>query len=564
MKKLFFCIAFCMTCFQIKADPPQNIRTCGIVGSEQNFMEGKLSDYWAQELIGADLSKKEIEKIPPPSQENFISVFDGGGSHTYRVRNLISSPSPYALLPEIGDKIFLFRTKYEGEYFLRLSNLRQEGFPSFINHSMHWYCSQNSEFFECSQANEIYNVFKELSSQTVLVTASANYFPSIPSLNSVKSKASKDFHAIIVGSFSPYGFVSDFSQEGEELHILAPSDYFLTVDSGNHINRFDGTSGAAPLVTGALAGFEWIAGYHPTGEEAKILLEKTAIPTLHSHESPRQNGAGLLNAYKLARLAVRLKALCDTENCFQQEIRNSASYQFPQDEALLADVAHAFPACAFANRGNVENLSFLYHQNLPAERDEEKSLYRQAFFRPFGKDKCYKKREVFDRLRRELLLSPNRPELWEALSCIYREAGFEQNALMLDRLALALLPTEQALRQLLLSFEEFGETELKAVARLAGNIGSPQALSLLSGMTQDENPHIKQEAVANDLNVLEKSEEGRGDRFRPYAYSKPCGGASGKPHPNGGGFVADTVEVAKTVYVGPSVQVCGETFVGAY
>ncbi len=36
----------------------------------------------------------------------------------------------------------------------------------------------------------------------------------------------------------------------------------------------------------------------------------------------------------------------------------------------------------------------------------------------------------------------------------------------------------------------------------------------------------------------------------------PCNGAEGKSHPNGGGFVASTAEVAETVYVGSQVQVC--------
>ena len=511
MKKLFFCIAFCMACFQAPAyrlDPPQDIKTCGIVSSEQNFMEGKLSDYWAQELIGADLLRKEAEKIPPPPQANFISIFDDSRSHAYRVQNLISSSSPYALLPELGDKISLFRARYVREYSFASARLKARGLPFFINNSMTWHpphaYSDISQSYE--EGYKIYNTFKELSSQAVLVTTSGNKFPT--PLYSLKSKASKDFNAIIVGSFSPYGFVSGFSQEGEELHILAPSDSFLASDSGSYISQFSGTSGAAPLVTGALAGFEWIAGYHPTGEEAKILLEKTAIPTLHSHESPRQNGAGLLNAYKLARLAVRLKALCDTEECFQQEIRSSASWQFPKDEALRADVAHAFPACAFSNSGDVKNLSLPYHQILPAGKDERESLYHQAFFRHFGKDACYKKREIFDRLRRELLLSPNRPELWESLSCIYREAGFEQNALMLDRLALALLPTEEALSRLLLLFEEFGAAELLAIARLAGNIGGPQALILLGQAAEDEDPFVKQAVVRALIGLREKSEGG--------------------------------------------------------
>ena len=52
------------------------------------------------------------------------------------------------------------------------------------------------------------------------------------------------------------------------------------------------------------------------------------------------------------------------------------------------------------------------------------------------------------------------------------------------------------------------------------------------------------------------------DRFLPLPSMrprKPCWGASGKPHPNGGGFVADTATVDASAYVGPKAWVCHQS-----
>ena len=76
---------------------------------------------------------------------------------------------------------------------------------------------------------DIYEVFEKLSSSlsnTIVVTTSGNIFPN--KLDDMKSKASKNYNAILVGSFSPSGFVSEPSQSGKEVHILAPSDRWIT------------------------------------------------------------------------------------------------------------------------------------------------------------------------------------------------------------------------------------------------------------------------------------------------------------------------------------------------
>ena len=212
------------------------------------------------------------------------------------------------------------------------------------------------------------------------MTTSGNEF-SKGVLESIKNKASKKFDAILVGSFSPKGFASDFSNSGEEVHIMAPSDRWISSAGNNgEYRRFSGTSGATPLVTGSLAGFEWLSGYHPTSKEAKVLLEKTAFPTLHSHEKPKINGVGLLNAYKLGEVGKRLKKKCENrKSCFKKEILNEENYRFDLDKSLEKDLSKVFPSCSMGKGIIVASLK---------------------------EPECQTKRKIFKRLRKTVLLNP--------------------------------------------------------------------------------------------------------------------------------------------------------------
>ena len=437
-------------------------KTCDLIPNKQNLMGGKLSDYWAQELIGSDLVREELEKTDPPDIENWIAVFDSKArDHNIHVKNLISDEGRHAVLPKIREKIsFLetyetygrtdgkqydskvyregkryqsalsvYDTSYPGDY---LTDFKERP-PRYINNSMDW-----------AESKDIYEVFEKLSSSlsnTIVVVASGNSFPK--KLGDIQSKASKNDIAILVGSFSPSGFISEFSQSGKEVHILAPSDGWITsADKNGNYKRFSGTSGAAPLVTGSLASFEWLSGYHPTAKEAKILLEKTALPSLHSHEKPQVNGAGLLNAYKLAEVAKRLKKKCGNDSsCFKKEILKDETYQFPKDQGLKTELSKAFPSCS-SQKDRVERLTEIPN--------------------------CEKKAEVFKRLRISVLLNPSKESLG-ILSCLYREGGFTKNAEALDKLAMA-LGTEAELR-----------AEIKTIAEREKSI-SDNTIRLMLGM----------------------------------------------------------------------------------
>ena len=69
------------------------------------MFEGQLSDYWAQEMIGSDLLKEELEKASP-IKKHLVDVFDIDWiKHLIRVRNIVSDEGAHSVLPEIGDWI---------------------------------------------------------------------------------------------------------------------------------------------------------------------------------------------------------------------------------------------------------------------------------------------------------------------------------------------------------------------------------------------------------------------------------------------------------------------------
>ena len=93
---------------QFPSNRSGDVKSCKIFSSNLGLSEGRLSDYWAQEMIGSDLLKKELEKLPPVGK-HLVSVLDDTSErhnrHDVGVKNLISDEGKNAVLPELGDKI---------------------------------------------------------------------------------------------------------------------------------------------------------------------------------------------------------------------------------------------------------------------------------------------------------------------------------------------------------------------------------------------------------------------------------------------------------------------------
>ena len=128
VRKAVLFILFSLSFFSFSLN--NNIKTCKLVSHQWKLMDGELSDYWAQELIGSDLLREELEKTLPLKIRNWVAIFDSRqGNHNIHVKNLISDEGPHAILPELGDEtIPFFQTILIKQYknilsFLNLSFL---------------------------------------------------------------------------------------------------------------------------------------------------------------------------------------------------------------------------------------------------------------------------------------------------------------------------------------------------------------------------------------------------------------------------------------------------------
>jgi len=404
----------------IKTD--NDLRSCGIIEASKNLKEGKLSDLWAQEMIGSDLMRKEVEKanVVANSKKHLIATFDlPARKHSQFVRNLMSDKGSHAVLPEMGNKVNIFDISYTSRMLAASSKLlnrcgkipkfkgvldrftgalnsvtsspalskwnqcKKEKLPSYINASFGVPNSRTAIFYQYS--------FQNLAPPSIVVMSAGNKAPK--AIQKWKTNLVKKGNTILVGSLQPNGRRSTFSQTGSDVSIMAPSDRYITTnsDSGEY-KKFGGTSGSTPLVTGTLGGFELLSGYHPTGAEVKHLLKKTAI---------RSVGGSMLNSYKLAMVGKKLKAKCGLEeSCIKKAINSDDTYQFSEDEGLTTALKQAFPQCA---KGSCKAVAG-------------------------SGSTCVDKKAVFERVRKQAFLNPQNPDLWRAMSCIYKDSGFEENA----------------------------------------------------------------------------------------------------------------------------------------
>jgi hypothetical protein len=146
------------------------------------------------------------------------------------------------------------------------------------------------------------------------------------------------------------------------------------------------TSGATPLVAGAISN---VISFLPDLDlsEAKLLLKGTAIPTLNSVQSPSKNGVGTLNAYKLVKVAERLKGLSKAE----------------RDQLLQAPDHKIFDFS-----------------------DEARKDYEEGV-RLLSKNDCASNQQGFILLRKSFLLDPNSVDAQQSLSFVHDQIGLKKN-----------------------------------------------------------------------------------------------------------------------------------------
>ena len=237
--------------------------------------------------------------------------------------------------------------------------------PQLINFS------SSFGYYDDSVLEKMAEALLPLLQETIFVTSSGNLHPDPIELP--KRRVAEDI--IIVGSADPTGHASSFSQRGKEEIVRAFSDEYVQtigVEADVFID-FGGTSGAAPQVVAALA--DVLSIVHTLNrDEAATLLRRTAVASAYDEE------AGTLNRYKLVRVAHRL-----------------VQHGWPTSKAALHDDS----IYDFSDEAQA-----LTAASLSAEPAEAFTQLRQAFF-----------------------LNPDNSQTRTLLAAIYRQAGYEAEAL---------------------------------------------------------------------------------------------------------------------------------------
>lgn len=298
----------------------------------------KLTPFWAQEYIGADLVKEEMRQIPGLVKVP-VSVYDSGfekdhikltrdievdtasggmgevgyGGHGTSVASLLNWPGMVSA-SEVVDFVQLRRVSPDIFYYSALQEVKSMSVrPWIISNSMGWETAEVTGY--ARQADQM---------GIIWVMAAGNSHP-------LKIEDHERLAPVIsVGSYSPRGLQTIYSQESDQLDILAPGDdYQAAIDGMGQRALFGATSGATPLVTATIANVKSLL---PSlgRSEIEFLLKKTALASFHSLYLP-DNKTGLLNSYKAWKVAERLFAICGKdEACLQQQIRNGRNYVFKE------------------------------------------------------------------------------------------------------------------------------------------------------------------------------------------------------------------------------------------
>jgi hypothetical protein len=364
---------------------------CEIVptGNSPHFKKG-LSTYWAQEYVGADLVREKLisENLSP--KPSLVVAWDEG-RHGKLVSNLMVGPTNSALIPGRSIPFSELHQKKDYKYidsYNRLSGcLDTKDCPDYINNSMHW----------DNEGQEIANVVEKISEQSVFITIAGN---NTSLVKSSKNDLATKNKLLVVGSIGPLGFGSDFSNYSDSLTISAPSDNLLTSEINKKLEKFGGTSGAAPQVSSALAAFSLISGYKLTTIEAKDLLQKTAMNFPH-YPSPNSLGSGILNSYKISEVAWKLKKKCkNNQACFNEALSDEETYNFKIDaKKQLSKAKDIFPEC-FDQKNQVT----------------------------IKKESCNERKELFNEIRKNALLNHHDSKAWDLISCISSNEGMTINA----------------------------------------------------------------------------------------------------------------------------------------
>ncbi len=322
---------------------------------------GQLPTLWSQQLIGSDLSREFVASLSDsskvrianvdqyPVMEQFTGkvaedfdrkilgkpIFSDDGRHATAVLNLLAGKRPYG----ISENTVISQAYYLNKSFDSVQSLTNFEMAFFdlaqkknevVNIEIQTQCELNQcdDYLHSKNSEQLITLVNKAAKNSLIIMPSGNFYP-----DGQKEDKSSQLNAILVGNLNPYGMINHDSNEGDGVVIAAPAAHSqATIGPEGHMNDFGGTSGATPMVSAALADAKSILG-ELSLEQAKVLLRKTAVSTPNSWQNPQVNGAGMLNAFKLMKVAVKLKNNgwpINAENLLQDE----SNFNF-NDEAVI-------------------------------------------------------------------------------------------------------------------------------------------------------------------------------------------------------------------------------------
>ncbi len=310
------------------------------------ILDEKVTRLWAQEYIGSDLVREELEEwnqqfnhtlkvplsivdlgfekdhitlteeIPVPRQMNGKRFMRA--NHGTSVANLLTGPSEYRVSDQVS-LMNLTRVNFQGMYGSMWRRFeRNNRFPKVITNSLGWSDPKIPEIVEKADQQNI-----------LWFLAAGNDYPTPVRILEKESKA------IMIGSFAPSGLTSYETQNDAKLVVLAPANEELaTINGYGKEHLFGATSGATPLVAGTVIN---ILSFLPSlnRDQTIHLIKKTAFKSVENKlgltEMP-----GLLNGYKLFRVAKRIYEECHEDlECIQEKIYLESTYQFKNEQEVV-------------------------------------------------------------------------------------------------------------------------------------------------------------------------------------------------------------------------------------
>jgi hypothetical protein len=379
---------------------------------------GKLTPFWAQEYIGADLVKEQMREMGITTRVP-VAVYDIGfekefinltfditvdramnmtrpirAHHGTSVANIINGKGMMGVSENI-DYVQLKRVAPAIYYLMALKEMvdSPQFKPWVISNSMGWTAPQN-----------VLEMAREVDKMGIIwVMASGNSYPD------AVIEEEKNAPVISVGSYSPRGLQTIYSQESDQLDIVAPADeYEASIDAYGKDVLFGATSGATPLVSGSIANIKALIP-QLTRTQIEFIMKATATKSFHSLYL-KDNKTGLFNSFKMFQVVKRLKQQCGEDSaCLHRQVANATNYAFaevemseetqkvcvskaslPQDEMrklrknfLLNSQNAKFSkllSCAYRNEGYSINAD--YYENIALIYDNppvlQKKIQRQA------------------------------------------------------------------------------------------------------------------------------------------------------------------------------------------